>query len=1237
MPEANEISVLRQHLLNFFPRLRQWLPDAALQKPLEVVHIWTDVRGMEIPNLKKREQYLLDYAETFNLAMLRNGTHIAWARKFARAAAAIPDTHGLMIFEVWSKLPQIVRAQVSSEYDDWDLFSEALGSLSSSSSVVPLNSDVFLANDLLGQRWYKNREVDGVNFENSRPSKCKLAVALTRYCPPTWRGKDPNSKRHVPPLRQILEGSTLTEICAGVARSGDYYESLSVQSTELHEILSELTRLGQLQKQYGPLSPAWRTLSWDLPSAGKVRRSRLKPLEPNPEPKEGFMPLYPKAPEATLDATDMVRIRSNAEPNLNLRSAFEGRDYIQDRAKLTGTQLIPRILRTCTFSPRIDASDVNNLRLLSAKLSHRKSLSKIGVVWRSIEKLLPGIVNGLWHLSHSLPSDPPVPLISDTESETDEDEVQPASGRGRGRGRGRGAGRGGRGGGRSRGKGTNGTTLDHFIQNAASASGSGGKKSAPSASGSKVISASGSGGGKKTASSVASGSKGQTSLNGFLAGGMQTMAGVSTQLAKFGVPKKKTLTEEEIDTSRYLWPSNLFPILNDDSWNRVEAMQETGMEWIGVEYDPRDLILDLKSCYLEVELLLHTTPQIYTKRQWLGLARTPDNVRVYSVDASPPIGSDAVEQKRGFKIVIALEFKTHVLAFLSRDNNARLISPPQLLPCLTVDLLDIVLDFWGWCEFTVEYLKERGAKDDKKSVGSVLSDAGNQPSRGAGRYMRDETFNLAGIPPETLYGVIRQDPVAIAQVVTALRYVRMCQALNTRKFLKTGDDYNNRQTDGSHLLIRTTKDTVRFARELQFMLTSSQAMSDNTHSDGAAENFFDNSSAKTNMALAPFFFDPGEVAPAILLFDGLGPVLFGDWDIIVRTEGMDAITPEMRFLFDFLQKKLCQSSGQLPPKPSKVTFCSSTTVKNPNNSPPDALLFTRISDEEREKSTVEYIQTHAKTESVGPLAFCGHAVIIMSIPNPGMRKGTQSQIKAEVHYRSVVRKELRTELGHEPTTAEIQARTREKKKMTAKGKGKKRALEPDMKLRIRSQRFQERFGREEWPLKLETQASRLLVVKGGVKGAGQDEADMENSEDIENDTDMRDVESEQDVEMMDNTEDYEGDNLSMLFVVSAISTSRHDRRPVIKNGHTWTHFFLTLMSDPLPPPGFRWKITPAKYPKSSINSAVQKKPPLVAVGPGSEQTPIYIGPGSQTEPWEFDLDEDSSRSGGNALGFQDHK
>jgi hypothetical protein len=34
-------------------------------------------------------------------------------------------------------------------------------------------------------------------------------------------------------------------------------------------------------------------------------------------------------------------------------------------------------------------------------------------------------------------------------------------------------------------------------------------------------------------------------------------------------------------------------------------MEETGMEWIGLEWDPRDLVLNFKTCYLEVSYAIN--------------------------------------------------------------------------------------------------------------------------------------------------------------------------------------------------------------------------------------------------------------------------------------------------------------------------------------------------------------------------------------------------------------------------------------------------------------------------------------------------------------------------------------------------------------------------------------------------------------------------------------------------------
>ncbi|KAJ7724190.1 hypothetical protein DFH07DRAFT_783354 [Mycena maculata] len=67
-------------------------------------------------------------------------------------------------------------------------------------------------------------------------------------------------------------------------------------------------------------------------------------------------------------------------------------------------------------------------------------------------------------------------------------------------------------------------------------------------------------------------------------------------------------------------------------------------------------------------------------------------------------------------------------------------------------------------------------------------------------------------------------------------------------------------------------------------------MSDSSHKD----NFVNVTASKTNMVDAPSFFDSGEVAQAILLFDGLGPVIFGEhWEDILDKEGEEATTEDM--------------------------------------------------------------------------------------------------------------------------------------------------------------------------------------------------------------------------------------------------------------------------------------------------------------------------------------------------------
>ena len=145
---------------------------------------------------------------------------------------------------------------------------------------------------------------------------------------------------------------------------------------------------------------------------------------------------------------------------------------------------------------------------------------------------------------------------------------------------------------------------------------------------------------------------------------LPSVAGVSAHLESLGIkrtPKKpKQCTERDIDHSLYLFPMYLFPLLSEGG-----AISECGLELKGVEHDPRSIILDLGSCFMEVrpylrpqlhaltpiqiEPLLHTSPQIFVNDDWDQVMRVPAD-------------------SRGFKVVLAFQMKSYTIALLSHDN-----------------------------------------------------------------------------------------------------------------------------------------------------------------------------------------------------------------------------------------------------------------------------------------------------------------------------------------------------------------------------------------------------------------------------------------------------------------------------------------------------------------------------------------------------------------------------------------
>ncbi|KAJ7250522.1 hypothetical protein B0H12DRAFT_1072110 [Mycena haematopus] len=576
MPEGLEIRILRRFIVLFI----KWMKEKNREPDLRIKSLWADMVAREENDMKVREDELLAYATTLTSGMLGAGTHRSWVDRLSVLAESVPDTHGLLIRQVWGKLPRVYRKQVSSNYASWPDFCDALRALSPEHTTKPA------APEELPDEARKA----GVVYD--RPSNSHLAYRLGRYTPLAWRGRNPDRK-------------PVDDKDKGRGNGGEQER-------------------GETKGQSGTKS-----------KGQKRKKERAED--------DDYVPSGKSLKKTTLD------------------------DWVRGGTARETTQ---------TNKPQKKAMAPHN-----ESRPQQKTLSSFS--FTSLSRL---------------PTD----------------------------------------------------------------------------------------------------------------------AGLSSKLTGFGLSKSgsKKMDEPLVDYSRYLWPSHLFPVLNDESVDVPDAMDKTGMALVGVEYDSRDLVLNLKSCFLEA---------------------------------------------RPFKIVLALEMNTHVLAWLSSDNNARMywLSVADIEKLRPLRVPDIVFDFWNWGKFTVNWLKKTGSAFDHYPISRVLTMAGHQPTRGVGN-----------------------------------------------KFLRHGMELNQKRGPDSFMIFTSPDDVER-----QLVCVTSQRaekplwhtmfkMSEGTHRVSASgrKNIFD---TNHSMADAPSTFDIGEVADAVLNFDGLGPTLLGsDWEWQSKLQA--AVTPQMRKFYQRL-------------------------------------------------------------------------------------------------------------------------------------------------------------------------------------------------------------------------------------------------------------------------------------------------------------------------------------------------
>ncbi|KAJ7233371.1 hypothetical protein C8J57DRAFT_1250024 [Mycena rebaudengoi] len=76
---------------------------------------------------------------------------------------------------------------------------------------------------------------------------------------------------------------------------------------------------------------------------------------------------------------------------------------------------------------------------------------------------------------------------------------------------------------------------------------------------------------------------------------------------------------EGIDFSRYFWPQYALPSISNVFSSGADVIYDAGLYLTDLLYDARKTIMNLGVVFIEFEPLLHTSPQIYTCKQWLGI------------------------------------------------------------------------------------------------------------------------------------------------------------------------------------------------------------------------------------------------------------------------------------------------------------------------------------------------------------------------------------------------------------------------------------------------------------------------------------------------------------------------------------------------------------------------------------------------------------------------------------------
>ncbi|KAI0703990.1 hypothetical protein C8Q76DRAFT_732904 [Earliella scabrosa] len=169
---------------------------------------------------------------------------------------------------------------------------------------------------------------------------------------------------------------------------------------------------------------------------------------------------------------------------------------------------------------------------------------------------------------------------------------------------------------------------------------------------------------------------------------------------------------------------------------------------------PRTVILNFGTMSLQIQLLTHTLVQLYTRVQW--------DTEITQVAC--------INNERGFRVGIALDFGDYVLAFLTADM---LFTPNWFITGepYPVQHLDVYNDFSAWLSAVagiVKAIHKHGWHKHQQLATTAIRETHGHIFGGIGVYTITEVFFMAGLSPFLTEGELFQSPSRVARLCAAV-------------------------------------------------------------------------------------------------------------------------------------------------------------------------------------------------------------------------------------------------------------------------------------------------------------------------------------------------------------------------------------------------------------------------------------------------------------------------------------